>query len=118
MEQFARLVPDDPIAHYNLGALYKVTGKPEEALREFRKASELDPALAAAHFQLYNAYRTGGIGSRHRRNSRYFSSSRSSQRARRFPRMSNGTPGQRSWTSWRIGPRLSLRLQLDSIRNA
>ena len=52
-----RLVPDEPVSHYNLGYLYKTIGRGTEALAEFETAARLDPNLAAPHFQLYNAYR-------------------------------------------------------------
>jgi Putative Zn-dependent protease, contains TPR repeats len=52
------LVPGEPISHYNLGALYKMAGRLDDAIRQFQTAAALDPLLAAPHFQLYNAYRT------------------------------------------------------------
>ncbi|HZF12531.1 MAG TPA: FG-GAP-like repeat-containing protein [Thermoanaerobaculia bacterium] len=61
--QFTRmveLVPDEPISRYNLGVLLALAGKPEAALVQFEKARALDPNLAAAHFQLYNAYKKAG----------------------------------------------------------
>src|SRR5262249_60671762 len=55
-----QLAPNEPISHYNLGYLYKLTDKPADALREFERASQLDPNLAGPHFQLFNAYREAG----------------------------------------------------------
>jgi Tfp pilus assembly protein PilF len=63
LAQFTRmveLVPDEPISRYNLGVLLAFAGKPDAALAEFEKAEALDPNLAAAHFQLYNAYKKAG----------------------------------------------------------
>ena len=56
----AALAPDEPIAHYQLGTLYKFAGKAAEALAAFERAVRLDPRLAAARFQLYNMYRQAG----------------------------------------------------------
>jgi len=55
-----KLVPDDPVSHYNLGIEYKLVGKPDLALKEFEAADRLNPNFAAPHFQLYNAYRELG----------------------------------------------------------
>jgi hypothetical protein len=55
-----RLTPDEPIAHYQLGALYRQTGRTAQAIAEFERAAQLNPLLAAAHFQLYNLYRQTG----------------------------------------------------------
>jgi Tfp pilus assembly protein PilF len=63
IEQFegmAKLTPDEPIVHYQLGTLYKLSNKPPEALAQFELAAKLDPRLAAARFQLYNMYRQIG----------------------------------------------------------
>ncbi|HXJ38913.1 MAG TPA: FG-GAP-like repeat-containing protein, partial [Bryobacteraceae bacterium] len=63
IEQFQgmiKLVPDEPISHYNLGVLYKLTGKTEDSLKEFEISVRLNPNLAGPHFQLYNAYRQLG----------------------------------------------------------
>ena len=48
------------MSHYNLGALYKLTNKPDDALKEFEIATMLNPNLAGPHFQLANSYRTAG----------------------------------------------------------
>jgi tetratricopeptide (TPR) repeat protein len=55
-----RLVPDEPVSHYNLGVLHKLADKRDEAVREFEIAERLNPNLAAPHFQLYNLYRQAG----------------------------------------------------------
>jgi tetratricopeptide (TPR) repeat protein len=60
--QFAKLLelaPADPIAHYQYASLARAE-RPEEAIRHFRRAAELNPALAAPHFQLYNVLRQAG----------------------------------------------------------
>jgi tetratricopeptide (TPR) repeat protein len=59
-EQFIKLVPNEPIGHYQLGTLLRAEDRRADAEAQFRRAAELDPQLAAAHFQLYNLYRTGG----------------------------------------------------------
>ena len=56
-EGLLRLVPDEPVSHYNLGVLHKLADKRDEAVREFETAERLNPNLAAPHFQLYNLYR-------------------------------------------------------------
>jgi len=55
-----KLVPDEPVSHYNLGVEYKLAGKSDLALQQFLLASQLSPNFAAPHFQLYNAYREAG----------------------------------------------------------
>jgi tetratricopeptide (TPR) repeat protein len=40
------------LTHFNLGTFYKKTGDPQRAEDHFRKALELDPGLAGAHFDL------------------------------------------------------------------
>ncbi len=55
-----QLVPIEPISHYNLGALYKQADKSTKPSSSSRRAAELDPNLAAPHFQLYNIYRQQG----------------------------------------------------------
>ncbi|MBI2187369.1 MAG: hypothetical protein HYU37_09680 [Acidobacteria bacterium] len=61
-EKMIALVPDEPISHYNLGSLYKASGRAADALRHFETAARLAPHLAGPHFQLYNAYRDPGVG--------------------------------------------------------
>lgn len=50
----------EPIIQYNLGVLYKQLGDAEKALAAFEAARDLDAGLAAARFQLFNAYRQAG----------------------------------------------------------
>ncbi len=44
--------PEDADAHYNLGRLYGLTGRTDQAAAEFREALHLDPTNAEAHFNL------------------------------------------------------------------
>jgi len=44
--------PGWAICHNGLGAIYAMEGRTDDARREFLKAAELDPLLAAAHFNL------------------------------------------------------------------
>lgn len=57
--QMLKLTPGEPIAHYQLATLLKAD-HPQEGIAEFVKAEQLNPNLAAAHFQLYNLYRQTG----------------------------------------------------------
>ena len=58
--QMLKLTPDEPIAHYQLATLLK-TDNPQSGIAEFVKTEQLNPNLAAAHFQLwYNLYRQTG----------------------------------------------------------
>ena len=56
----AKLTPDEPVVHYQLGTLYKLQDNLDAALQQFEISAKLNPLLAAAHFQLYNLYRTAG----------------------------------------------------------
>jgi hypothetical protein len=65
-EGMARLVPTEPVTHYQLGTLHKIRGEADPAtkdaetaaaVKEFEIARDLDPLLAAPHFQLYGLYR-------------------------------------------------------------
>ena len=53
----ARLVPDEPVTHYQMGTILKAQGDPQAAIKQFEIARDLDPLLAAPHFQLYGLYR-------------------------------------------------------------
>ena len=53
----ARLVPDEPVTHYQMGTILKAQGDAQAAIKEFETARDLDPLLAAPHFQLYGLYR-------------------------------------------------------------
>ncbi|HEY6346820.1 MAG TPA: FG-GAP-like repeat-containing protein [Bryobacteraceae bacterium] len=55
--------PNEPIGHYQLGALYRQVNRTAEAQAQFQRAAELDPQFAAAPFQLYNLYRLAGNAS-------------------------------------------------------
>ena len=57
--QMLKLTPDEPIAHYQLATLLKAD-HPQAGIAEFVKTEQLNPNLAAAHFQLYNLYRQVG----------------------------------------------------------
>lgn len=59
-QQMVKLVPGESKGWYNLGASLKLGGQTEEALKAFERAAQLDSTLAAARFQLYNAYRAAG----------------------------------------------------------
>jgi tetratricopeptide (TPR) repeat protein len=65
-EGMARLVPTEPVTHYQIGTLHKIRAEAEAAakeaeiaaaIKEFEIARDLDPLLAAPHFQLYGLYR-------------------------------------------------------------
>src|SRR5262245_24783001 len=61
-ERMIALVPDEPVSHYNLGALYKSSGRVAEAVTQFEAAARLDSNLAGPQFQLYNLYRDPQVG--------------------------------------------------------
>jgi tetratricopeptide (TPR) repeat protein len=46
----AELLPNNPIAHFNLGNVWRQLGNLEEASAEFRSAIGLDPSFASAHW--------------------------------------------------------------------
>jgi tetratricopeptide (TPR) repeat protein len=46
------LQPNDPAAHFNLGAAYEKAGKLEDAIKEFEETIKLHPNSAEAHFNL------------------------------------------------------------------
>ena len=49
MRQAARLLPQNPVAHYNLGLLLNTQGRLAEAAASFRQAVERRPDYAEAH---------------------------------------------------------------------
>jgi serine/threonine protein kinase/tetratricopeptide (TPR) repeat protein len=49
--------PDDPLAQSNLGVALEKLGRAHEAIARYRKALELDPKNARAHFGLGNIFR-------------------------------------------------------------
>jgi len=50
--------PDDPLVRYYLGRTLSKLGQHEEAIAEFRHASELDPHNVSAYYNLSNELRT------------------------------------------------------------
>ncbi len=50
--QIARINPDDPEAHYNLGATYARQGRCNKAIGPYRKALDIDPDFAQALYGL------------------------------------------------------------------
>lgn len=56
----ARLEPKETVTHYQIGAILKSKGEPAGAVKEFEIARDLNPRLAAPHFQLYGLYRQLG----------------------------------------------------------
>lgn len=44
--------PDDPRVLQNIAIAFSKTGQPEEAIRAYRRALQLDPDLAGAHYGL------------------------------------------------------------------
>ena len=52
--------PDEPIAHYQLGTLFRQVNRNAEARTQFESAAKLDPQLAGARFQLFNMDRLAG----------------------------------------------------------
>ena len=50
------LAPSDALAHDVLGWAYQLAGRPAEAEGALRRALELDPDLASAHYHLGSLY--------------------------------------------------------------
>jgi tetratricopeptide (TPR) repeat protein len=46
------LQPNDPAAHFNLGAAYDKAGKLHDAIKEFEETIKIHPNSAEAHFNL------------------------------------------------------------------
>ncbi len=44
--------PDDPRVLQNIAIAFSKTGQPEEAIRSYRRALEIEPSLAGAHYGL------------------------------------------------------------------
>jgi tetratricopeptide (TPR) repeat protein len=44
--------PDDPKVLQNIAIAFSKTGQPEEAIRHYRRALEIEPSLAGAHYGL------------------------------------------------------------------
>jgi len=54
--QIARINPDDPEAHYNLGATYARQGHCDKAIESYRKALDIDPDFVQALYGLGICY--------------------------------------------------------------
>ncbi|MBC8283990.1 MAG: tetratricopeptide repeat protein [Nitrospinae bacterium] len=50
--------PNDPAAHFNLGAAYDQAGKVKDAVHEFEETIKIHPNSAEAHFNLGVLYET------------------------------------------------------------
>ena len=59
-EGMLQRTPDEAVAHFQLGTLYRQASRNADALKQFETAAKLDPQMAAARFQLYNMYRRAG----------------------------------------------------------
>ena len=62
------LKPNDPAAHFNLGATYYKAGKLHDAIKEFEETIEMHPNSAEAHFNLgvlYDSVKQGEKAIRH-----------------------------------------------------
>jgi tetratricopeptide (TPR) repeat protein len=51
---------DDPLTHYNMGLLFALTGRVDEAIREYEKALERDPMYSDARSNLAAAFARRG----------------------------------------------------------
>ncbi len=58
--QIARINPDDPEAHYNLGATYANQARCDKAIEPYRKALDIDPDFAQALYGLGICYIDNG----------------------------------------------------------
>ena len=55
-----KLVPGEPVSHYNLGLMYAQLGKEDEALKEYARAIQLDPKMVAPRAQTFTIHRLAG----------------------------------------------------------
>ena len=53
-------IPAEATAYYNLGVLAQDAGKEAEAIELYRRALELDPQLAEAHYNLATLFDQSG----------------------------------------------------------
>ena len=56
----AQLLPEDAVAHYNLGVAQKSAGRLDEAVASYRRAVSLKPDYVEAHYNLGNALKSLG----------------------------------------------------------
>ena len=56
----AQLLPEDAVAHYNLGVAQKSAGRLDEAVASYRRAISLKPDYFEAHYNLGNALKSLG----------------------------------------------------------
>ena len=59
-QKTAQLLPDDAVAHYNLGVAQKSAGRLDEAVASYRRAVALKPDYFEAHYNLGNALKALG----------------------------------------------------------
>ncbi|WP_394849311.1 tetratricopeptide repeat protein [Pendulispora brunnea] len=52
LEGAVRFGPNNPLAHLNLGDAYRLSGRPQDAKKEFDTALSQDSSLAVAHYDL------------------------------------------------------------------
>lgn len=58
-KKVVEMAPDDPAGHLRLGLIYNLTNRPQEAMKAFRKALDLNPMQIDALGLLVNAYLRG-----------------------------------------------------------
>jgi Flp pilus assembly protein TadD len=52
LEEFISIEPENAYVHFQLGYAYTALERPEDAAREYRRATEIDPEMAEAHLNL------------------------------------------------------------------